>query len=48
MYYYNGGTSQVVLVVKNPPASAGDMQVQSLGQDDPLEEGLATPSSVLA
>ena len=24
------------------------MQVRSLGQDDPLEEGTATPSSILA
>ena len=33
-------------VVKNPPASEGDM-VQSLGQEDPLEKGMATHSSVL-
>ena len=24
------------------------MQIQSLGQEDPLEEGMATPSSILA
>ena len=30
--------------VKNPPA----MQVPSLGREDPLEEGMATPSSILA
>ena len=37
-------------MVKNPPASAGDLetQVQSLGQKDPLEEGMATHSSILA
>ena len=37
-------------VVKNPPANAGDaeMQVRSLGQEDPLEEGMATHSSILA
>ena len=37
------------LVVENPPANAGDvkMQVQSLGWEDPLEEGLATRSSIL-
>ena len=31
------GTSQVVLVVKNPPANAGDIRdlVQSLGWEDP-------------
>ena len=40
----------MVLVIKNPPAGAGDTetQVQSLGQEDPLEEGMATHSSVLA
>ena len=43
-------SSQVVLVVKNPPANAGDieMRVQSLGGQDPLEEGMATHSSILA
>ena len=36
-------------MVKNLPANAVDMlQVQSLGQEDPLEEGMATHSSVLA
>ena len=37
-------------VVKNPPANAGDteMRVQSLGQEDPLEEEMATHSSILA
>ena len=37
-------------VVKNPPANArnaGDM-VQSLGQEDPLKEEMATHSSILA
>ena len=40
----------MVLVVKSPPACAGDVetQVQSLGLKDPLEEGMATPSSSLA
>ena len=39
----------MVLVVKNLPANAVDMlQVQSLGREDPLEEGMATHSSVLA
>ena len=38
------------LVVKNPPAmhEIQKMQVCSLGQEDPLEEGMATHSSVLA
>ena len=34
-------------MVKNLPANAGG-GVQSLGQEDPLEEGMATHSSVLA
>ena len=42
--------SQVVLVVKNPSANAGDVETWagSLGQEDPLEEGTATHSSILA
>ena len=32
---------------KNRPANAGEMQVQSLGQEDPLENGMATHSSIL-
>ena len=41
--------SQVVLVVKNPPADAGDLRDSSwsLDQKDPLEEGMATHSSIL-
>ena len=36
-------------VVKNPPADAGDIrEVQSLGWEDPLEEEMATHSSILA
>ena len=40
--------SQVVLVVKNPPANAGDMRdlVWSLDQTDSLEEGTAIHSSI--
>ena len=34
-------------MVKNPPEIQGT-QVQSLGQEDPLEEGMATHSSILA
>ena len=33
-------------VVKNLPA-VQEFRVQSLGQEDPLEKGMATPSSVL-
>ena len=44
------GASQMAPVVKNPPANAGDIRdVGSiLGWKDPLEEGIATHSSVLA
>ena len=37
-------------VVMNPPAKAGDARdvVQFLGWEDPLEEGMATHSSILA
>ena len=36
--------------VKNPPAmqETQEMRVRSLGQEDPLEEGMATHSSILA
>ena len=42
--------SQVVVVVKNPSASAGDTgdMVLSLGREDPLGESMATHCSVLA
>ena len=33
--------------VKNPPAMQ-ETRVQSLGQEDPLEKGIATYSSILA
>ena len=37
-------------MVKNPPTNAGDIRewVPSLGQEDALEEGMATHSSILA
>ena len=41
------GASLVTLMVKNPPAMQ-ETQVQSLGQEDPLEKGMATHSSILA
>ena len=43
-------TSQVTLLIKNLPAIAGDIEtwVQLLGQEDPLEDGMATHSSILA
>ena len=36
--------------IKNPPAmqESQEMQFQSLGQEDSLEEGMATHSSILA
>ena len=44
-------SSQVALVVKNLPAKAGDIKrprLRSLGGEDPLEEGMATHSSLLS
>ena len=40
----------MVLVVKNLPVSAGDIRDMDLipGSEDPLEEGMATHSSILA
>ena len=35
-------------MVKNSPASAGEIRVLSLGWEDPLEEGMVTHSSILA
>ena len=42
--------SKEALVAKNLPAKAGDVktQVQSLGREDALEEGMATHSGILA
>ena len=34
---------------KNPPANSGDIRdMEILGQEEPLEEGMATHSNVLA
>ena len=43
-------TSLMALVVKNPPAmqETQEMWVRSLGREDPLEEGTAAHSSMLA
>ena len=40
----------VALAVKNPPTNAGDPEtrIPSLGWGDPLEEGMAIQSSILA
>ena len=51
MYIYKiFGASQVTLVVKNLPASAGDVRDLGsiLGCKGPLEEGMVTHSSILA
>ena len=42
----NNDASQVALVVKNPAVDAG--YVRDLGQEDPLEEGTAVHSHILA
>ena len=36
-------------VIKSPPVNAGEVRdgVRSLGQEDPLEEGMAVHSSIL-
>ena len=39
--------SLVIQMVKNPPAM-WETKVQSLGWEDPLEDGMATHSSILA
>ena len=42
--------SQAAPVVKNPPSNAGDIRDVdlTLGREDPLEEGMATHTSILA
>ena len=40
------GVSLVTQMVKNPPAMQ-ETWVQSLSQEDPLKEGMATQSSIL-
>ena len=44
------GASQVSLLVRNLPANTGHLRDVGLilGQEDPLEEGVATHSSILA
>ena len=41
------GASLVAQIVKNPHTMQ-ETQVRSLGQEDPLEKGIATHSSILA
>ena len=47
IWYIKLGASLVAQMVKNPPA-VQKTWVQSLGWEDPLEEGMATHSSILA
>ena len=44
------GASQLAQWLKNPPAmrETQEMPVQSLGEEGPLEKGMATHSSILA
>ena len=48
--YVYMGASQVVLVVKNLPANAGDIRSMGSipGGEDSLEEGMATHSNIFA
>ena len=50
MHLHRHSASQVAIVVKNLPASAGDLRdVSSIpGSGIPLEEGVATHSNILA
>ena len=47
LFLYQCWASQVAQWVKNPPATQ-ETQVRSLAWEDPLEEGMATHSSILA
>ena len=47
MVLYLYGASLIAQLVKNPPAMQETL-VQFLGQEDPLEKGKATHSSILA
>ena len=38
----------MALEVKNPPATAPDIRGMGLGQEDPLEKGMVTHSSICA
>ena len=47
MYTSSFGVNLVAQTAKNPSAMQ-EILVRSLGQEDPLEEGMATHSSILA
>ena len=46
-FYLHSGLSLVTQTVKNLP-TIQETQVQSVGQEDPLNKGMATHSSILA
>ena len=46
-FFFSPGTFLMAQTVKNLPA-VRETQVQSMGQEDPLEKGGATHSSILA
>ena len=46
IHYYQLGASLVAQTVKNLPAMQ-ETHIRSLGQEDPLEKGMATHSSIL-
>ena len=46
-FYLHSGLSLVTQTVKNLP-TIQETQVQSVGQEDSLEKGMATHSSILA
>ena len=50
LLHANHWASQVVLVVENLPANAGDIRDMGsiMGWEDPLEKGMATHPSILA
>ena len=47
LIHFGGGGSLIAQLVKNPPAMQ-ETWVQSLGQEDPMEESMATHSRILA
>ena len=46
-YFFLPTVMKVAQMVKNPPAMR-EIQVRSLGREDPLVKGMATHSSILA
>ena len=49
-HHFSGNSGLPRWLSDNPPAvqESQETQVQSVGQEDPLEEGMATHSSILA